>query len=185
MRAYELWRKTWHVSAYPDGFISDSFLNADKILSLSSDSEPVLLCICNFYDVSKIYDRESSYMSGLQSYGFLTDNDQIMSVEYISANRRWRRKGISLGKLIVGLSQKLFIDSSATVSVGTAVKSSGVPKMVEEFGFRSLGTIERYGLDCELVINRRETNKRSEDLQLDSLINILWSQENEVTQEVA
>ena len=113
-------------------------------------------------------------MKGLENFGFLGDQDRIMTVEYISANWRWRRKGASLGKLIVGLSQKFFIESSATVSVGTAVKASGVPRMVEDFGFRSLGTIDRYGLDCELVINNRETNKDPDDVDLARLVQELW-----------
>ena len=99
-----------------------------------------------------------------------------MSIEYLSVAPNLRKSNlpISLGSALLGISMKVFSESNAYSVLGTARKKLHVDQLCYEFGFEPVGNIEKFGLNCTLISNTKETLRAHPDKQTNELVERLW-----------
>ena len=180
--AFQLWKATWENVIFPNGFVSDSFFNADTILLLHKELEVAALAVINHYDLKHLVYRYNTYLKDFRALEIIGDQDSFMTIEYICAAKAWRQKNLGIAKALIGLAQAAFEEAKADYLFGTARIDLGIDKLGPDFGFRSYGEINRYGLHCALMVNSTATNRVHPDPELVHLVKTLWNDRTDLTE---
>ncbi len=180
-RAYAHWREIWKdILVLDHHFYSDAFLRQDIICCIHKGKEIVGLITASFFPTYLDSTENHSYLLAFPMEKILAAKGaiypDIMSIEYLSVAPSWRKSelGISLGSVLLGLSMEAFKSSQAGCVLGTARTKLHVDEMCAQFGFAPIGRVQKYGLDCALIVNERNQVTSHPDEAVGGLVKNLW-----------
>lgn len=195
---YVHWNEVWSdILQLPQGTLlsSDNYLRQDVICSIHYKSVVVGMIAASFFNLDQIAYRDHSYIRVFSQERLNQENDprisNIMSIEYLSVDNRFRKSeiGISIGSVLLGLGMKIFSESDSHIVLGTARSKIHVDEMCYKFGFRPCGEMEKFGHPCTLIVNSKNTLKNHDDPVIYEITQNLWSSKtnylNELTTKTA
>lgn len=185
-KTYLHWKQIWsQVLNLENDLHSDTFLRQDLICPIIYKNEQIIgLICCTFFDGKVDAYLDQSYLSGFKNK--ISSDEfarEFMSIEYLSVDEQYRKTkiGFSLGDVLLGLSMKVFLQSSAQFVLGTARSVIKVDRNCFDFGFSNLGEIQKYGHPCTLIYNSRTTCRENSSPILNEIISYLWQNRDDRT----
>ncbi|MCO5142222.1 MAG: hypothetical protein M9962_03930 [Oligoflexia bacterium] len=186
-KMYLYWKNTWsdffEKSGSPKGSLNiENFHRHDFLIVLHTKDEHQIagsllstsfpLKALSTYDHPCVSLFPSSITTTLKemSKGF------CITAEYLSVHPEFRKSliGVSLADILVGLQMQLFEDIQADISLATTVRKAKVDEIGASYGYKPLGSYEKCGVDCIMMVNTKETNKRHKDPLVANLVDLLW-----------
>ena len=188
-KTYSHWKKIWvEILDSKQNTKSDNFMRQDFLCSLMLNGEVVGLITCYFFNPNLIAVNDHSYLKPFPSdqYSAPDNKSYSMSIEYLSVSPNLRKSymPISLGNVLLGISMKVFEESGAYSVLGTARNKLHVEKMCYEFGFKPIGKIEKFGLDCTLIVNLIDSLKKHPDFLTRKTIDSIWSKKVDLVRQI-
>lgn len=181
-QAYNLWKSVW-AETYEaldglDHLCSDDFTRQDEILCLFSGRKCVALVFFRFIDLQDHAHRDDTYfkvwpdeaMTGLKREG-----SKVLLGSYITTDESVRRGslGISIKDLLVNLSVKKFIASSANAMTGVMRNNKGMSKCVYNVGAETLVQNHMaHNVSVDIVAYFKKTVRVAEEYKF--LVDRLW-----------
>ena len=178
-KTYIHWRQMWEdILDSGKNTNSDNFIRQDILCPIVFRSDVIGLIGCNFFALNQKVSLDHSFTKSFPKETFknISESSSFMSIEYLSVHPEFRKSiiGYSLGDVLIGLSMEIFKKSNAIFVLGTARKKNNVNKMCNQFGFKEIGNIERFGLNCSQILNSQESVKEHPDKFVKNIIDDLW-----------
>lgn len=188
---YKAWRKIWKeifiAAGSPDSLNTESFLRQNIIFTLHHGDEIAGILTTTFFNLSALATFDHAYFRPFPTelIKSLESNPTgvLITSEYLSVHPDYRKSivGVSLSEVLIGMVVRVLIQLNAKMLLGTAVRPAGVHKSCKKFGYKEVGSYEKYGLDCVLLSNTPEEAHEHADPKIRMLISQYWNNKTDLT----
>ncbi|NCN39608.1 hypothetical protein GW916_00005 [bacterium] len=190
-QTYSHWKQIWTEVFQKAGGLScldpHNFLRQSIICVLHKEGEVAAICTGTIFDLSSQIWNDHHYLKPFPESTMQqlrnTGHNHVMSGEYLSVSRNFRRafSRISLAEIMIGLVLKCYESLELDAIFNTTVKEVKTDKMCKKFGFQEIGSYQKYGLNCALLMNNFSTLSGHPDPETQALIQQLFASASNFT----
>jgi hypothetical protein len=190
--AYAYWKAFWtHVYAEADSasaFVLDDFYRQDIICGIFAKDEVVALHLYSFFNLETQAVKDHHYFAfyppSFSQYLRQNRSSLVMSMEFMTANPKWRKKtsGVSFAEVIGTCGLKVLACSEADAAIAPARKDVKVHEMAKRTGFDVWQeNVVKRNFICDIIVGFRDRVHANEDLQVQRIADQLWTQRIDTT----
>ncbi|GIL18676.1 MAG: hypothetical protein BroJett040_24270 [Oligoflexia bacterium] len=185
--AYNFWFHFWSQVYLENGATAkpnpDDFFRQDFIPIIHSDNTIIAMHLYSLFELNCSSIFHQSYLEhnfSAEYFKIINDNNitSVMTMESLSVNLIFRKShlGLSLGKVIGILGQKLFLTETTCDSIiCPARKDVKVSDMAQEAGFRVIVPNQYlHNTPVDLLMCKRSDIIEPKDFEVRRLVDILW-----------
>ncbi|MFZ4404263.1 MAG: hypothetical protein ACOYOK_09200 [Pseudobdellovibrionaceae bacterium] len=162
-QAFDLWKSVYSEILENAGeiLVPDYFYKC-KIISVIYENDIVqAFTLHNVYNLSANGVCDLSYFSPLNEFTkqkLKHEGHKVWTCEWVTVHPDFRGRftKVQLGEVIMGLAFKLFAELDCTSAMGFSRKDIKADRMAEKFGFISIDTIVRHGIECGVMFLKKE-----------------------------
>ena len=158
-----LWQDTYTpiLAAAGETLEIDDFFAAKVALVLHDGSEPIGFCLLNSRPLGLLGIRDCRYFTSLPTTTLkeLEDcKDMLLSIEWVTVHpaHRAKMRKVQIADLVMGMAFRLFHLTSHTVAIGFSRTDVGADRIAMNFGVRGFDEITLHGIQCRVMIGRKE-----------------------------
>lgn len=181
----QLWRETYTpiLAAAKEQLSMDDFFSAKAALVLHEGDQPVGFCVLNSRPLGLSGVRDCRYFAPLPPK-ILEDlertREALLSIEWVTVHPEHRAKlrKVQIADLVMGAAFRLFHQTSHTVVIGYSRTDVGADRIAMNFGVRGFEEISLHGINCRVMIGRKEWVGAHRFTVVESAIEGLWQGRN-------
>lgn len=164
---HTLWKQTYTPILHAAGekIHSDGFFRSRVLMAVRREEKVVGFSLARFFDLRVPSTSEASYfdpvpkplmrnlMRNLSACG-----DRICAVEWVTVRPELRAKfsKIQLVDLVMGVAIRFMLKTKSDAVMGFSRVDVGADRIAASFGIRPQGLVNLHGIDCQIMIGRRE-----------------------------
>jgi hypothetical protein len=161
---------------------SDVFLTQREVSAVFHGDCPVGLMMYDFRDLRMKAHRDMSYFkhypSDVLEHLLAEGQEEVMMTGQLTVHPDWRKSKIGpfMSDVLMGLSVKRFVDSSASIKLACTRNDRGIQNLCYRFGAVPLRRgHEAYGIPCDVVAFHKGDVRDSDLPGLARIIDRLWT----------
>ncbi|OFZ29708.1 MAG: hypothetical protein A2622_10830 [Bdellovibrionales bacterium RIFCSPHIGHO2_01_FULL_40_29] len=183
-RAYEMWHSRF-VSILDEAgekLTPDYFYRSKYISVLYDDTKVIAMCLHNVLDLQAKGVSELSYLDPVNQIlkaQLKKRSERILTVEWVAVHPDSVRQ--KCADIIMGLAFSFLSDSECTAAMGFSRTDYKADKVAEKFGTQKLDLIIRHGIECGVMLLKKENLKPHPDKSIQETIDDLYGERLDFT----
>lgn len=185
---YQMWQEVYSpiLTAANEALHPDTFFRARYLLCLSDSDQTIAFCLMNSIDLRVPQNAGRSYFNPVPSQRmaeFVSARDKVLTVEWVTVRPASRVlfKKVQLADLVMGAAFRFLHQTDHTLAMGYSRIDVGADRIAASFGVRAFDEIKLHGINCRLMIGRREWVGKHRFTVVESAIETLWCSANNFT----
>ncbi|MBN8542424.1 MAG: hypothetical protein J0L82_18685 [Deltaproteobacteria bacterium] len=178
---FDLWQEVYRpiLAAANEELHPDAFFRARYLLCICDSDQPLAFCLMNSIDLKLAHNAGRSYFGPVPASRmneFLVSKDKILSVEWVTVRpaSRVQFKKIQMADLVMGAAFRFLHQTDHTLAMGYSRTDVGADRIAALFGVRPFEETQLHGINCRLMIGRREWVGKHRFSVVESAIESLW-----------
>lgn len=160
---HKLWTETYSsiLQSAGETIHSDGFFRSRILIAVRCGEQTAGFCMARFFDLRVPSMAESSYFDPVPDplmHDLCASGDRIFAVEWVTVRPEFRAKfsKVQLVDLIMGVSIRFMFETTSDAVMGFSRVDVGADRIASSFGIRPHGLVNFHGIDCQIMIGRRE-----------------------------
>lgn len=179
---HSLWVETYKpiLEAAGESLHSDGFFRSRVLMAVRQGDVLVGFCLARFFDLRVSSMAKASYFDPMPEVllrGLSEQGDRVFAVEWVTVRPEQRAKfsKVQLADLIMGVSTRFMLETESDFVMGFSRTDLGADRIAACLGIRPHGIVNFHGIDCQVMIGRREWVGAHRFAVVERAIEDLWA----------